>query len=98
MRTLRCCSTATRDRDHLRRSSSLWRRGGTIAGWILPGATLALLPKCPVCVAAYLALVSGIGISVTTAAYVRTSLLMMSATTLLCLSLKYISRLGRKAA
>jgi hypothetical protein len=98
MRTLRCCSTATRDRDHFRRSWSLWRRGGTIAGWILPGATLALLPKCPVCVAAYLALVSGISISVTTAAYVRTSLLMMSATTLLCLSLKYISRLGRKAA
>jgi hypothetical protein len=50
------------------------------------------MPKCPVCLAAYIALVSGIGISVTSAAYLGTSLLALSATTLLYLSLKYLCR------
>jgi hypothetical protein len=38
----------------------------------------ALVPKCPVCLAAWLALWTGLGLSFTAAAYVRWSLLLLS--------------------
>jgi hypothetical protein len=76
MNTHLCCQTATRGRDNAR-PTSRWRRGGDIAGWIVPGAMLALLPKCPACVVGYVALATGLGISLTTAAYLRLLLAML---------------------
>ena len=46
------------------------RRGTEVARWIGPGLMLALLPKCPACVAGYVAL-AGVGISISTATYLR---------------------------
>ena len=85
---------ATRSRDPGRRPASRWRRGGEIAGWIVPGATLALLPKCPVCVAAYVALFSGVGISIASAARLRTALLIVCVGALIGLALKRLCRLA----
>lgn len=56
---------------------SPWRRGREIAGWLLPTATLALIPKCPACVAGYVALVTGIGISLPMAACIRIGLVVL---------------------
>jgi hypothetical protein len=92
MNARQCCQIATRGRDNAPRTASRWRRGGEIAGWIIPSATLVLLPKCPVCLAAYVALFSGVGISLTSASNLRTSLLILCVAALLCLVFVKASR------
>jgi hypothetical protein len=42
-----------------------------LAEWLIPSTILAIMPKCPACVAAYVALATGIGISMPTATFIR---------------------------
>jgi hypothetical protein len=53
------------------RSRRLARQLSAAAATLLPGAVLLLLPKCPLCLAAWLALVTGAGVSAAAAARVR---------------------------
>jgi hypothetical protein len=55
---------------------------------------LALLPKCPLCVAAYIAIGTGIGISVSTAAYIRFGLLTFCVVAVLVLGARLICNLA----
>jgi hypothetical protein len=82
----------THGHDDVRRPASRWRRGGELTGWIIPSVTLVLLPKCPVCVAMYIALFSGVGISLANASILRSALLILCVATLLCLALHRLRR------
>ena len=53
--------------------------------WIAPGVGLALIPKCPMCVAAYVAMISGVSISLSTATWIRLALIAVCLTALLML-------------
>jgi hypothetical protein len=56
--------------------------GREVAGWMVPSGILLLLPKCPACLAAYFAIVGGVGVSVTTAMYVRWGVVILCAASL----------------
>ncbi|RFS21832.1 hypothetical protein DVR12_14340 [Chitinophaga silvatica] len=45
--------------------------------WLIPGITLVLIPKCPICLAAYIAIGTGITLSITVATYLRIGLVVL---------------------
>ena len=95
MSTCDCSENKRRVGDNVRRPASGWQRSGEIAGWIIPGALLVLMPKCPVCVAAYVALASGVGISLSTASWLRLLLIILCTVSLAFLATKRLRSLLR---
>src|SRR5258708_34396586 len=102
MKANQCCNVASRDagqgttKDRIRVSNpqrpTLVRRLFENAGWMVPGAILALLPKCPVCVATYAAIGTGIGFSLSATTYLRTLLVIMCLASLLYLAARGMRR------
>jgi hypothetical protein len=85
MNTHHCCKAATGLRANPRPPASRLRRGGEIAGWIVPGTILILMPKCPACLAAYAAAATELGLSLATVTHLRTALLILCVALLVCL-------------
>jgi hypothetical protein len=94
--TRQCCQIKTQAGDNARRPASRLCRGREFAGWMAPSITLALLPKCPVCVAAYVALATGIGISLPTATCLRAALVVLCVASLVFMTARRL--LVRRAA
>jgi len=82
----------TADRNAGKTAPSLVRRVSDLLRWMIPAALLAILPKCPLCIAAYIALGTGIGVSVATAAHIRALLLAVSLSALAYLGVRRLSR------
>ena len=70
----------------------LARRTGGAASWALPGMALALVPKCPMCIAAYLAIGGGLGVSLSTATQLRTALVWLCWSILALLTARLVMR------
>jgi hypothetical protein len=80
MNSSNCCQTKPRAGDDAHQQGTRLRRVREVVGLILPGMFLALMPKCPMCLAAYVALGTGFTLSYTSAH------LLMRALTALCIS------------
>jgi hypothetical protein len=73
------------------------RRGTGIAEWIIPSAALILMPKCPMCVAMYVALFTSASISVASASHIRTAIGVLCGAVLFGLTVKGLRRAGRES-
>jgi hypothetical protein len=84
-----CCDAASD------RKTPMWvRRVREILAWILPSAILVLVPKCPACLAAHVALWTGLGLSLSTTTYLRWTLLFIGIASLLFLIVGRLDRIG----
>lgn len=70
------------------------RRCAGLAGWVVPGIVLAFLPKCPACLAAYIALWTGVGLSLSAASHVWSALLILCVGALACLAIRSLGCLA----
>jgi hypothetical protein len=71
MNTTCCCQGEASAKDKNAGAPGTASRLVGLAEWLIPSTILALMPKCPACVAAYVALATGIGISMPTATFIR---------------------------
>lgn len=70
-------------------------RLGAAALWAVPAVVLALLPKCPVCFAAWIAVLSGVGVTLPVAASIRWGLVAASVLAMAYLAIRQAARLAR---
>ena len=84
-----CCGAAS---DRKRRPGC--EESERLSAWVLPSAILVLVPKCPACLAAHVTLWTGLGLSLSTATYLRWVLLFLCVASLLFLIVERLDRIG----
>lgn len=69
------------------------RRLAAAVQWAIPLTTLALIPKCPACIAGYVLLFTGLGLSLPAAATIRWAIITLCLATLLTLAVRWLTQL-----
>ncbi|HTL16846.1 MAG TPA: hypothetical protein VL793_06395 [Patescibacteria group bacterium] len=92
MNTEGCCHKRGRAGDSSGGPAWVWQRAGEVLGQVVPGVILVAMPKCPVCLATYVTAFTGLGLSFTTATYVRTALLICCIAAMLLMGVKNCGR------
>lgn len=64
--------------------------------WLAPAVAMLLIPKCPLCVAAYVAMFTGVGITVPTAEWIQRLMLVTCLASLAFLAFRFIRTFLRK--
>ncbi|QDV26377.1 hypothetical protein Q31a_47510 [Aureliella helgolandensis] len=82
-----CCESASKDK-----SKPLTHKVRGFLAWLLPSVVLVMMTKCPACLAAYVALWTGLGPSLSAATNLRRAMILLGALSLLFLSVKPLSR------
>lgn len=96
---LTCCSRGEEPRHAPPTSRSLARRGVVgLVQWAIPVTILALVPKCPACVAAYVLLFTGVGLSLPVAAAARWTLITLSLAAMAILLARALMRAASRQA
>jgi len=88
MRAHVCCRITGGDAAQFpasRSNAGVGGRARKLGAWLIPGMVLAVIPKCPMCFAAYLA-VAGIGVSMPVATGMRWAILAVCVGTLIGVS------------
>ncbi|MEP6704814.1 MAG: hypothetical protein ABJB34_08415 [Acidobacteriota bacterium] len=76
------------------KGSDAYRIANSAARWLLPGALFIIIPKCPLCIVAYVAAFTGIGLSVAAAESIRLLLMTTCIAAFVYLSALVIRRLS----
>jgi hypothetical protein len=80
------------DSDGAKRPVGLLRRAWGSIQWLFPATLLVLIPKCPFCVMAYVALFTGVGVTVATARWIQILMLAFCLTSLAYAAVRYWRR------
>lgn len=89
MGTRSCCAVPGRSSFP---AGSKARRAKDAGEWGVPALVLFLLPKCPMCVAAYVATFTGIGLSIEAATWVRDFMVAVSVLAVTVLVIRMLRR------
>jgi len=79
------------------RPPGLLRRAYRSIQWLFPATLLILIPKCPLCVAAYLTLFTGVGVSISTARWIQLLMQVICWASLAYLAVRYWRRRSHSA-